>query len=141
MIVEVTTPLSFGSTCTITVTYTDQDGNTGATTAAISLTTGWLLNQAGFIQLASGDSGLIDITGVTRGGTPTTPSGVITFWGVIPIAILGQPLASQPAVASVIGGGKFNLIPLGAGDTLTVFRIGSNSAGRTTGELLIVGDN
>jgi hypothetical protein len=61
---------------TVTASYTDQDGNTGQTTAAVAIgATGFReANRAIFLPLAAGDSGVravasITITGATGTGT------------------------------------------------------------------------
>lgn len=73
---EVTTAFVTGNNWTVSVTYTDQDGNTGHTTgatsalAAASLTLGKLLQ----LPLAAGDSGVrkIEAVVVTNGTTAMT---------------------------------------------------------------------
>jgi hypothetical protein len=138
---EVTTALSFSSTCTLTTTYTDQDGNTGASTGAVSLTTGWLVGQMGFLTLASGDCGTIDITNITRGGSPGSPSGVIKFWGIIPYGMVPIFSSSWNGAKSLVAAGGFALRKLGVNAQLGLIRLGATTAGATLGEVILVGDS
>lgn len=111
----------------ITITYTDQDGNTG-NSAAITVPTNSAIQSAFQFQphLASGDSGVRAITACTKSaGT----SGVIQFYGVIPLSRSVQHTT----------GGVFNWepclgiskaqIPLLGGDRLGFFSFGTATVG------------
>jgi hypothetical protein len=115
IIVEVTSAITFTGSCNIKVDYTDQDGNSGST-AAIALTNNSPLHNSAFLTLASGDWGVRDITNVTRTGSPTSPAGVIKFWGVIPIGMIVIPTATVVAAKSGIGPLGLYPVKLGAGD-------------------------
>lgn len=56
---------TFTGAPSIEVTYTDQSGNTGATTGAISLASGFAIGRLAQLPLAAGDSGLSKIESVT----------------------------------------------------------------------------
>lgn len=72
---------------TITVDYTDQDGN-ASTTPAQALTAAASANSCGFLPLATGDYGVRDVTGVTR--TVGTGTGTFKLWGVVPMGMFNM---------------------------------------------------
>lgn len=74
-------------TLTITVDYTDQDGN-ASTTPAQALTAAASVNSCGFLPLATGDYGVRDVTGVTR--TVGTGTGTFKLWGVVPMGMFNM---------------------------------------------------
>jgi len=67
---EVTEVASANSTL-VTVTYTDQDGNTGATTTGILLTSQSVGDHIA-LSLATGDSAVSDVTNVSDNNTALT---------------------------------------------------------------------
>lgn len=71
-------------TLTITVDYTDQDGN-ASTTPAQALTAAATAYSCGFLPLATNDWGVRDVTGVTR--TVGTGTGTFKLWGVVPMGM------------------------------------------------------
>lgn len=77
-----------------TVTYQDQDGNTAETTASLALTASAVSGSASYVPLNGTDWGAIDITAATRTGG-TTPSGVVEFFHVWPVAQVTIPSAGS----------------------------------------------
>lgn len=72
--VEVHTAWASSTASSVTVTYTDQDGNTGASAGAYVLPTAVIAGRAFALNLASGDSGVQKIESVqisTTTGSPT----------------------------------------------------------------------
>jgi uncharacterized protein YceK len=100
---HVTTALNGGAgTCTIT--YTDQDGNTG-NTQNLDMPGSAVLNTA-FLQYSwnSGDYGIRDITNISYSGQ-SSPAGVAELWGITPIvAMFTGPNEGQMGIADLIGG-------------------------------------
>lgn len=138
---EVTTALN-ATPGSITVTYVDQDGNSAETTSAQSLpTSNNGIKAGGFIFLNSTDTGVRDITTATRTGG-TTPTGIVKFWGLIPIALMiGTANGSQNIMENLLTSG-FNPVRLGAGDVVKVLvTAGSTTAAAAlSGNIFIVGD-
>lgn len=94
MVVAVVTTAVTATTPLVTITYTDQDGNTG-NSAAMTLPTSPALNSVFNVypHLATGDTGIRDITAVTKSaGT----AGVITFYGLHIINV--SPIQSSAAI-------------------------------------------
>lgn len=82
--VVVTTTL-IATTPVLTITYTDQDGNTGQT-AVLTLPTNAAVNTGFYIapHLSSGDTGIRDVTNISISvGT----AGAIKIYGVLPLMI------------------------------------------------------
>lgn len=74
---EVTATLSAG-TSTVNVTYTDQDGNTGAVTANATMSS-TAIGTRNYFTFAAGDIGAIAVTGATRASG--TATGTIDIYG------------------------------------------------------------
>jgi len=136
VIVEVTTILN-SNPGSITITYTDQDGNTGQTSSSQALTASAAVGTCGFISLLAGDTGVRDITAASRTGG-TTPTGVVKFWGLVPLGIIQIPLTTITEVRSFEGPHYFNPVRHGAGDQIKLFNMGSAVAKRATGVYSIV---
>lgn len=142
LIAEVTTAISFSvTTPSISVTYTDQDGNS-STSPNLTIPNACPVGQVGFGTLATGDFGLTDITNCTRVGSPTTPVGVIKFWGMIPLAIMSNlnSVNSTLCSESLITGGSMSVQRYGAGDVLGIFHFGVQSIRSGVGVISFVGD-
>lgn len=81
--IEVETAFATGTTWSVTVTYTDQDGNAGASTGALGSTTAANLTKGRMYQLAlaSGDSGVqkIESVVVTTGGMTAGAFNVVVI--------------------------------------------------------------
>lgn len=133
---EVTTALN-SAPGSITVTYVDQDGNTAETTTAQALAASSVTGSAGWILLNSPDWGVRDITTATRTGG-TTPTGVVKFWGLIPIAFLTS--VSGFDFRNLLTH-SFNPIRLGAGDNIRLFGWSGNPGKTVLGDIFYIGDN
>lgn len=89
VLVEVTTVLN-ATPGSLSITYTDQSGNTAANTAQ-AMTASSAVGSMGIVNFNAGDTGAVDITTAARTGG-TTPTGVVKFWGVIPVAMVYNTL-------------------------------------------------
>jgi len=95
MFLEVTTTITGGSSPEITITYTDQDGNTGATSGA-AVTTATPVARVPhttlmWLPLASGDSGVRAVTKAKYSGTVHS-AGAMTL-------VLARPITAIPVPA------------------------------------------
>lgn len=139
---EVTTVLN-ATPGSITVTYVDQDGNTAEATGSKALTASAPVRSSSVVYLNSIDWGVQDITTATRTGG-TTPTGVIQFWGVIPLMAFSSPapgagggIVSDDPITS-----GFMWAQLPAAAVLGVFQFRSALAtGAMMGHLVTVGDS
>lgn len=125
---------------TYAVTYTDQSGNTGNSTGTLTPAASSVVGSAALLPLAAGDWGAIDITNATKPGAGTTPSGVITFYGVIPLAFV--PVAvSIASVEDTINSGIIRR--LGSSAQIGYFWLGTSSGPiqAFTGYTRMVGDS
>lgn len=139
IIAEVTTALN-ATPGSITVTYTDQDG-VSSSTAALPLAASAAVRSCAFITLAAGDTGCRDITAVSRSGG-TTPTGVVKFWGIVPIALI-NPSPAGPGgntFENLITHG-FNWVKLGAAARVEGFFFSATAAKTIDGDIYFVGDN
>lgn len=142
VLVEVTTALN-ATPGSFTVTYVDQSGNAAETTTAQTLpTTNNGIGCAGWVNLNTGDVGVRDITTATRTGG-TTPTGVIKFWGILPICQLctagGGTIYVEPMLTQ-----DFMWAKLSAASDIRLFSFsgGSSIVGTAiTGSISIVGDS
>lgn len=140
VMMEVTTVLN-GTPGTITVTYVDQDGNGAETTAAHTLTASAAVRTCGTLLLNTTDWGVRDITAAAR-AAGTTPTGIIKFWGITPIALM----AASPGQAGIcimdnlITSG-FNWTKLGAADVIQYFVMSNASAKAIMGHMVFMGDS
>jgi hypothetical protein len=140
VLAEVTTVAS-ATPGSITITYINQGGTTGQVSTSQAVTANAVVGSAGLILLASGDTGVRDITTAAR-TAGTNPSGVLKFWGLIPLGFVP---------CSVFGGGYtysrslllsyFNALRLNASDQLIFFFIGANAAKAVYGNVVFVADN
>jgi hypothetical protein len=131
--VEVATNALPGS---VTVSYTDQDGNAG-TTAAMAISASCPVNSCGVAVLASGDVGVVDVTNVVQSGG-TTPTGTLRFWGWVPISMSQAAPSTYALNTNLLAEGQINR--LAASTKLGVFGIGLVTAGVTFGTVHYVGD-
>jgi len=123
-----------------TVTYVDQDGNGAETIASTALTASATVGSVSALPLNSPDWGVQDITTATRTGG-TTPSGVVRFWGCIPLGycLTGLNAAGNPTVMNFYGQ-CMNPTRLAAGDRIRVFAHNSGVIGRNVLAMQFVGD-
>lgn len=145
VIAEVTTVLS-ALPGTFTITYVDQDGNTAEAGPSNTLVSAAAVGACGYVQLNSADWGVRDITTAAR-ASGTTPTGVLRFWGIEPIAFFesGPANSGSPIVMEDFIMQSLNLFPLAAGSLIGGFYFGSlNTFSAVTsygyGQLFFVGD-
>ena len=136
---EVTTALN-AAPGSLTITYKDQDENTAETTTAQTLGNSSVVGNSGFIALNSPDTGVTDITAATR-SAGTTPTGVIKFWGIIPIGLvshMGGAVAFGEYKNLITSSFIFNRLP--ASTQLGAFFLNS-AAKNAKGRVYFVGDS
>lgn len=122
---EVTTVLN-ATPGTFTITYVDQDGNTAETTAAHTPANSAAVGSAAHILLNSPDWGVQDITAAARSGG-TTPTGVIKFWGIIPLGVITTNTGGAYQYQDLVTTSPC-LYQLGAGDDIGIFTMGGNAS-------------
>lgn len=124
------------------ITYKDQYNNTAEAGIIIALTASSAVGTFGFYNggMNTGDTGVVDITNAQRSGG-TTPSGTLTFWGLIPIAIVPAGTNStQIGFHNAIT--AFSLIQLGAGDRIDAFTVTNNTSPKQFyGSINFIGNN
>lgn len=104
ILVVVTATLT-ATTPVLTITYTDQDGNTGQT-ATLTLPTNAAIHSAFRVNphLASGDTGIRDVTNLS---ISTGSAGSLVVYGILPLAILtmtatGAAGSNSPLIAPAV---------------------------------------
>jgi len=123
-----------------TLTYNANDGTTGNVTASLALTASAVVNTAGFATLNAGHWGASQITAAARTGG-TTPTGIITFYGLISICMIHQGWSSaSPAFRNLLTA-ALNPVRLGAADVIRFYSLSGASARGITGNLTIIGDS
>jgi hypothetical protein len=138
VIAEVTTALN-ATPGSLSITYVDQDGNSAEATTAQALTASAVVGTCGYVILNAGDNGVQDITTAVR-SVGTTPTGVINFWGVVPITMVSVCNVDIPEKINLITQ-HFNPIRLGAGDVIRVFPMIASTAKRVYGIINFVGED
>jgi hypothetical protein len=135
---EVTTILN-GTPGSITITYTNQAGTGGQVSVSQALTATTPVRVGGMITLAAGDTGVRDITAAARTGG-TTPTGVIKFYGVIPIGMFGPFQNSSLTMRNLLTSG-FHPYKVGASDEIGVIGMSGSSfsSRQTVGGIYLVG--
>lgn len=138
VIMEVTTALNSvpGS---FTITYTDQDGHGTETNPTTALGASAPIGSGSILQLNSGDFGVRDITAAARTGG-TTPTGVIKFWGIIPICFMTLSSSTIGPTKENLLTASFNFVKLGAGDVIGLFG-NLTSANSIIGKIDYFGDS
>ena len=140
LMIEVTTVLN-ATPGSYTVTYVDQDGNGAETTASVALTASAPVRTVGYAALNSTDWGVRSITTATRTGG-TTPTGVITFYGIIPIAMYSvSPSTIGVCNSDNIMTSGVNVPRLAAGDVIGAFAFNNAAVKSLVGSLTIIGDD
>jgi len=116
-VIVATTALT-ATTPVLTVTYTDQDGNTGQT-ATMTLPSSPTLNTGFFLtpHLASGDTGVRAITNMS---ISTGSAGVLKAYGVIPQHATACGLTESATSLDFLQA-PFPLVPFSAGDSLSFY--------------------
>lgn len=137
---EVTTALN-ATPGSLQITYKDQDDNAAEANSAQALTASSTVGSSSWVTLNTGDTGVVDITAATRTGG-TTPTGVIKFWGVRPIALIPASLTTGGTVTvEDLIASACNLIRLGAAAQVGCFAYGNLAAKVIYGEMYLVGDS
>lgn len=140
ILAEVTTALN-ATPGTYTVTYTNQSGTGSRVTSATTPTNSAALRSAGFLTLSTtttNDTGCVDITAAAR-AAGTTPTGVIKFWGLIPIAL--TPFSANFHFdEDLINSGLIRRLPASA--SIGIFFVSSASTATSgMGHIRMVGDS
>lgn len=138
VLLEVTTALN-ATPGNMTVTYVDQNGNSAETTASFALGASAPITSGGWVHLNTGDVGVQDITTATR-TAGTTPTGVVQFWGILPLCLMLASPATTTSLQENLLTGAFNPLRFGVGVDIGGFIIGNSAAKAMFGELFIVGD-
>ena len=117
------------TTPVLTITYTDQDGNTGQT-ATLTLPTSPIIHTGFYItpHLASGDTGIRDITNLS---ISTGTAGVIKIYGILPLSFNSTTVAPLPANLNFMSA---PLVPylIEPSEYIAVYRLGSTSSTEIT---------
>ena len=136
VILEVTTALN-ATPGGVSVTYTDQSGNS-TETAAFSWGASSPIGTCMWLPLNSPDWGVRDITNVTQSGG-TSPTGACKLYGIVPFGLF-YSVGSGGAVESMLTY-DFCFNELGAGDEIGVFGMMSSATKAVMGHIFIVGDS
>ena len=136
--IEVSTVLAGATTPTLTITYTDQDGNTGQS-AVLVLPTNPALSSAYMVtpHLAAGDTG---VRAVTNMSISTGSSGVLKAYGLVPLHMSNAGVGSQPMSPDTLTAPRL-LVKLLAGDILSFYRFAGTTTNNILATVAAVGDN
>lgn len=133
---EVTTALN-STPGTLKVTYVDQSGNTAEAAAGANMSASSVVGSGGFLRLNGTDGAVREVTTAAQSGG-TSPSGVIKFWGLIPIS---SGVASGGHGSFVLDAfNKRPLYRLAANAVTGGITMGSTAAGGVEGSVRFVGD-
>lgn len=136
--VVVATVTLVATTPVLTITYTDQDGNTGQT-ATLTLPTNVLANSVFLItpHLAAGDTGIRDITNIS---ISTGTAGTLKVMGLLPLFIHAGGAAHRTNYLNVLSVPTENWL-VEANDVISFYRFGSNTTNELTAVLIGTADN
>ena len=140
--IECTTALN-ATPGSMSFTYVDQDNNTAEASSSLALVASATVGSGSMAQLNSNDWGVLDITTASRTGG-TSPTGVIKFWGLIPITYILPGSAfggSNGSAATDIFPESGNFVRLGTSTQLGVVSLGTTTATSSYGYIRYVGDN
>lgn len=135
--IEVSTTLT-ATTPVLTITYTDQDGNTGQT-AALTLPTNSILSTAFVVtpHLATGDTGVRAVTNMSiSAGT----AGVLKAYGVVPLACGNSGIAASVSAPDILSAPML-MVKLETGDILSFYRFGAVNTTNIMAMVAAVADN
>lgn len=121
-----------------TVTYVDQDGNSSETTAAQTCGNSQPINGAGVVLLNGNDWGVRSISSAAQTGG-TTPSGVLTFYGIKNFICAGQISPSKITCENNLTL-PINPVRLGTSETLAMITRKTGTAHTVTGNIFFVGE-
>lgn len=122
---------------TIQVTYVNQDGTGGRSSASHAITVNALKNSTGILVLQAGDTAVQDITAVSASGG-TSPTGTLNFWGVIPVAMIPASFGAAMLTKNLLAEGVIRR--LAAGTNLRCLQLNTQAAERAIGMLRFVHD-
>mgnify|MGYP001583871190 CR=1 FL=1 len=136
-VIVVTTALT-ATTPILTITYTDQDGNTGQT-ATMTLPTNPVINSAFLVapHLAAGDTGVRAVTGLS---ISTGSAGTLRAFGLLPI-VLGFVAAN---VAILMPSPLATSLPMflcEANEVIAVYNFGTALTSQIRADLTFVAEN
>jgi hypothetical protein len=139
VIAEVTVALN-SNAGNLVITYVDQDGNTAEAATSRAMTNSAAVGSMQFITINTSDVAVRDITNITRSGG-ASHAGTIVFYGVVPIAMLGNGGPTSGEGVDLLTT-RFHYLPLGAADEIVVIQGISTTANTVcTGYLSMVGDS
>lgn len=122
----------------LTITYTNQAGTGSKSSGSMALGASAPQGSGSLMVLASGDTGVQDITAAAQSGG-TTPTGTITFWGFLPLDIVYPYVTSVGSVSALLS--QAIIARLGTSTQLAAWGISNASAGRCFGWVNCVGDS
>jgi hypothetical protein len=134
-----TTTVHNSSPGNMTITYVDQNNNTAETTASMTLGASSPVGSIAWAILNSPDWGVLDVTSATRTGG-STPTGVVQFWGVVPVALAIIGSNATGGVDNLLGGSP-RIVKLGAADVIGIFQFSVVSTSAYLGDLFFIGDS
>lgn len=139
-IMEVTTALN-SAPGSWTITYTDQDGNSGNATTSVGFGNSSVVGSAVTTTLVDGDAGVRSIEAASRSGG-TTPTGVVAFYGIEPLCLIATSTAVVSNFQDDLIIGQTNMMEMVAGDSIIFYSIGNTANAKAIlGRISYVGNN
>lgn len=140
VIAQVTTVLN-STPGSLSITYNANDGSTGNVTTALANSPSATVNTCGIYPLNTPHWGVSQITAAVRTGG-TTPTGVITFWGLLNAFMINGAITSGsiPGFKNMLSC-AVSPFRFGAGDVIKFFALGSTVGRGMTGTINYVGDS
>jgi hypothetical protein len=125
------------TTPVVTITYTDQSGNTG-NTATLTLPTSPVINTAFLISphLANADTGIRAITNMS---ISTGSAGILKVYGLLPIALGTTEDLSNPQTPDIIPVAQ-PMWQLKGADSIAVYQIGKATVDDAWMTIAMIGD-
>jgi len=136
VIIDVETALN-ATPGSIAITFTDPAGGSVGT-GALVMGASCPVSSAGFVPLGTGVTGARDITAATRTGG-TTPTGVLRFWGVLPIGIYLNGAVPTAGLIEPLWQ-RYVFRRLGAGARIGLFGHATFAASAGVGTIRMIGD-
>lgn len=128
LIFAVATVAVTATTPVLTITYTNQDGNTGQT-ATLTLPTSPVINTGFYVtpHLASGDTGIRDVTNMS---ISTGTAGTIKVYGVLPL-MMSTGSSANVGIANVLSPFNSTIVPylIEPNEYIGFYRFGSTGTG------------
>lgn len=137
MYIEVLSPTN-ATPGNVTITFNDRNG-ASVSSGSVAMGASAPIGSGGVIPAPGANVGVTDVTNMVQSGG-TTPSGIIAVYGLINLGTLTS--RSGTSIPNVLNNltHAFNYYPLGAGDKIGVFRLGSNVGNAGMGRLIFLGD-